>query len=116
MKQPSPEPDGSLRHRARMVSASAVGNTLEWYDFAIFGFLTPYMSQVFFPDSDPAAGLLKTFGIFAAGYLMRPLGALFFGHIGDRIGRRQALLKKYNSCNEPPEQMQRQAKRGKNLW
>ena len=92
MNEDPPEPRGSMRARAHLVSASAVGNTLEWYDFAIFGFLTPYISQAFFPESDPAAGLLKTFGIFAAGYLMRPLGAVVFGHVGDRIGRRQALL------------------------
>ena len=78
--------------RFRVVGAGVIGNTLEWYDFAIFGFLTPYISAAFFPGSDEMAGMLKTFGVFAVGYLMRPLGAFVFGHIGDRIGRQQALF------------------------
>ena len=78
--------------RFRVMSAGVIGNTLEWYDFAIFGFLAPYITSAFFPDSDAMAGMIKTFGIFAVGYLMRPLGAFVFGHIGDRIGRRQALF------------------------
>ncbi|KGE03700.1 L-Proline/Glycine betaine transporter ProP [Pseudohaliea rubra DSM 19751] len=64
---------------------------LEWYDFAIFGFLAPTMSPLFFPDDDPVVALIQTYGIFAAGYLMRPLGGIVFGHIADRIGRTQAL-------------------------
>ena len=78
--------------RFRVVSAGVIGNTLEWYDFAIFGFLAPYITAAFFPESDEMAGMIKTFGVFAVGYLMRPLGAFVFGHIGDRIGRQQALF------------------------
>lgn len=78
--------------RFRKVTAGVIGNTLEWYDFAIFGFLAPYISTTFFPDSDQLAGLIKTYGVFAVAYLMRPLGAFVFGHIGDRIGRQQALF------------------------
>ncbi|MEE2681324.1 MAG: MFS transporter [Planctomycetota bacterium] len=74
------------------MTAGVIGNTLEWYDFAIFGFLAPYITTAFFPESDRVAGLIQTFGVFAVGYLMRPLGAFIFGHIGDRVGRRQALF------------------------
>ncbi|MGR8935346.1 MAG: MFS transporter [Gammaproteobacteria bacterium] len=73
------------------IVAGVIGNILEWYDFAVFGFLAPVMSPLFFPADDPLAGLIKTYGIFAAGYLMRPLGGIVFGQIGDRLGRKKAL-------------------------
>jgi len=76
----------------RDTAAGIVGNVLEWYDFAAFGFLAPYIAIAFFPSDNEFAGLIKTFAIFAVGYLMRPLGAVLFGHIGDRVGRREALL------------------------
>ena len=76
----------------RDTAAGIVGNVLEWYDFAAFGFLAPYIAIAFFPSDNEFAGLIKTFAIFAVGYLMRPLGAILFGHIGDRVGRREALL------------------------
>ncbi|MDA9019690.1 MFS transporter [Flavimaricola sp.] len=69
----------------------AIGNVLEWYDFAIFGFLAPIMSPLFFPDSDPMVSLIKTYGVFAGGYIMRPIGGILFGYIGDRFGRARAL-------------------------
>ncbi len=75
----------------RAVMAGAIGNALEWYDFAVFGFFATAISQQFFPSSDPIASLINTFGVFAAGYLMRPIGGLIFGWIGDRLGRRRAL-------------------------
>jgi len=78
-------------HQKKNTAAGAIGNVLEWYDFAIFGFLAPIMSPLFFPDSDALAGLIKTYGVFAAGYLMRPLGGMVFGYIGDRLGRVKAL-------------------------
>ena len=78
-------------HRDKNTAAGAIGNVLEWYDFALFGFLAPIMSPHFFPGSDPLAGLIKTYGVFAAGYLMRPLGGMIFGYIGDRVGRVKAL-------------------------
>ena len=71
--------------------AGAIGSVLEWYDFAVFGFLAPIMSPLFFPDTDPIVGLIQTYGVFAAGYMMRPLGGVLFGYIADRIGRTQAL-------------------------
>ncbi|MEO1225163.1 MAG: MFS transporter, partial [Pseudomonadota bacterium] len=76
----------------RAIAAGAVGNALEWYDFAVFGFFAPVISTQFFPADDHLAGLINTFGVFAAGYLMRPIGGFLFGHLGDRLGRRRALL------------------------
>lgn len=81
----------AAEHELRVVSAGVIGNVLEWYDFALFGFFAPILSQLFFPDSDRLAGLLQTFGVFAVGYLMRPLGGAIFGHLGDTWGRKKAL-------------------------
>ena len=74
-----------------MIAAGAIGNILEWYDFAVYGFFATVIGRVFFPKEDPIAQLLFTFGIFAIGYLMRPLGGMLIGHIGDRFGRKEAL-------------------------
>jgi MHS family proline/betaine transporter-like MFS transporter len=76
---------------ARTVTAGAIGNALEWYDFGLFGYFAAVISSQFFPATDPRAALVNTFGVFAAGFLMRPLGALLFGHLGDRMGRKWAL-------------------------
>ncbi len=78
-------------HLQRNTIAGVFGNILEWYDFAVFGFLAPVISVLFFPDEDPLAGLIMIYGIFATGYMMRPLGGIIFGHIGDRMGRKVAL-------------------------
>src|SRR5262245_42778760 len=75
----------------RTVIAGAIGNALEWYDFGLFGYFAPVISSQFFPSADPRAALLNTFGVFAAGFLMRPIGAVLFGHLGDRKGRKWAL-------------------------
>ncbi|OYX15449.1 MAG: MFS transporter [Rhizobiales bacterium 32-66-8] len=75
----------------RMMAAGAIGNLLEWYDFAAFGFLATIFAKNFFPASDPLVGLLSTFGVFAASFMMRPVGAVLFGHVGDRYGRVPAL-------------------------
>jgi MHS family proline/betaine transporter-like MFS transporter len=71
--------------------AGAVGNLLEWYDFGLFGYFAPVISRAFFPTEEPLAALLGTFGVFAVGFLMRPLGGVVFGYIGDRWGRKRAL-------------------------
>ena len=76
---------------SRHALAGSVGNVLEWYDFAVYGFLAPIMSPLFFPADNGLTGLIKTYGIFAAGYLMRPIGGIIFGYIGDRLGRKIAL-------------------------
>lgn len=68
-----------------------IGNLLEWYDFAIYGYFAAQIGRHFFPHERPVAQLLSTFGIFAVGYLARPLGGVVMGHIGDCFGRRAAL-------------------------
>jgi MHS family proline/betaine transporter-like MFS transporter len=75
----------------RTVVAGAIGNVLEWFDFGLFGFFAPVIARQFLPAEDNLASLLGTFGVFATGFLMRPLGGLFFGYIGDRLGRKLAL-------------------------
>ena len=74
-----------------MLAAGAVGNVLEWYDFAVYGYFASSIGHAFFPQQDKVAQVLAAFGIFAVGFLMRPIGGALFGHVGDRIGRRAAL-------------------------
>ena len=76
----------------RGILAGVVGNMLEWYDFALFGFFATQIGYHFFPAHNPTASLLAAFGTFAAGFLMRPVGGALFGWIGDRFGRKQALI------------------------
>lgn len=78
-------------NKRKLVLTSGVANTFEWYDYALFGHFAPIIGQKFFPDSDPSASLLQVFLVFAVGYLMRPIGGIFFGVIGDKLGRRVAL-------------------------
>ena len=77
--------------KSRLFAAGAVGNVLEWYDFAVYGYFATSIGQAFFPQQDKVAQVLSAFGIFAVGFLMRPVGGALFGHVGDRIGRRAAL-------------------------
>lgn len=79
------------RSRIRLIAAGTIGNVLEWYDFAIYGYFAVSIGQNFFPSGDPVAQVLAAFGVFAAGFVMRPLGGLVTGLIGDRYGRRTAL-------------------------
>ena len=65
---------------------------LEWYDFAVYGTLALILGKLFFPADDPVASLLAAFGVFAIGYAARPLGGIVLGHVGDRIGRKPALI------------------------
>jgi MFS transporter, MHS family, proline/betaine transporter len=65
---------------------------LEWYDFAVYGTLAPVLGKLFFPADDPVASLLAAFGVFAVGYGVRPLGGVLLGHVGDRFGRKPALI------------------------
>jgi len=78
-------------HLRRVIAAGMIGNVLEWYDFAIYGYFAAQIGRHFFPHEDAVAQLLSTFGIFAVGYLMRPVGGVIVGHIGDTLGRRAAL-------------------------
>ena len=75
----------------RAVGAAAIGNVTEWYDFGVYGYLATTIEQVFFSGLPPAMGTIATFGIFAVSFLVRPFGGLFFGPLGDRIGRKRVL-------------------------
>ena len=77
---------------ARVITASSAGTAFEWYDFFIFGALAQTISKVFFAGLDPTAALIAALGLFAAGFAFRPLGALIFGVVGDRLGRKGAFL------------------------
>ena len=74
-----------------VIVAGAIGNVLEWYDFAIYGYFAASIGRTFFPKEDPVAQVLSAFGIFAVGFLMRPVGGALVGYIGDKLGRRAAL-------------------------
>jgi MFS transporter, MHS family, proline/betaine transporter len=87
--------DGAIASQASRRSnilSGAIGNVLEWYDFAVYGTLAPILGKLFFPADDPVASLLAAFGVFAVGYGVRPLGGILLGYVGDRIGRKPALM------------------------
>ena len=77
---------------AGIIAASSVGTLIEWYDFYIFGSLATIISTKFFPAGNPTVALLSTLATFAAGFVVRPFGALFFGRLGDLIGRKYTFL------------------------
>jgi MHS family proline/betaine transporter-like MFS transporter len=81
----------SSSSRKKILISAAIGNMLEIYDFALYGYFAPIISVLFFPHTNKFISLLATFGVFAVGFLMRPLGAILFGYFGDRIGRKKAL-------------------------
>ncbi|MFL6736324.1 MAG: MFS transporter [Sphingomonas sp.] len=85
-------PEQQRSSMARVVIASSAGTAFEWYDFFIFGSLAPVISKVFFAGLDPTPALIAALGLFAAGFAFRPLGALIFGVMGDRLGRKGAFL------------------------
>ena len=75
----------------RVLTASFIGNFVEWFDYASYGYFATVIALVFFPDFAPAAALLATFAVFAISFIVRPLGGIVWGTIGDRIGRKTAL-------------------------
>ena len=77
--------------KRRLILAGLIGNAMEWYDFAIYGYFAAIIAPLFFPASSPSGSLIAAFGAFAAGFLVRPFGGVLFGRIGDVIGRRRAL-------------------------
>ena len=81
-----------FQSRRRVVAAGIAGNVMEWYDFSVYGYFARTIGNLYFPTDDPDASLLAAFAVFAVGFLMRPLGAVLFGYIGDRVGRGPALL------------------------
>jgi metabolite-proton symporter len=77
----------------RAVIASTVGTAIEWYDFFLYSVVTGLVfAKLFFPNSDPLVGTLEAFGVYAVGFIARPIGAAIFGHYGDRIGRKATLI------------------------
>ena len=74
-----------------IIQAGLVGNIMEWYDFAVYGYFASIIGTQFFPSEDPAVSLIAAFGAFAAGFLMRPIGGILFGRIGDVYGRKRVL-------------------------
>ncbi|MFF8870943.1 glycine betaine/L-proline transporter ProP [Streptomyces massasporeus] len=88
----APDPtvtDPALVRRA--VKAAALGNAMEWFDFGVYSYIAVTLGKVFFPSGNPTAQLLSTFGAFAAAFLVRPLGGMVFGPLGDRVGRQKVL-------------------------
>ena len=78
---------------SRLAAASAVGTTLEWYDFTVYNTLAALIfNRLFFPSFDPLVGTILAFSTYAVGYISRPIGGLVFGHLGDKLGRRFVLF------------------------
>src|ERR1700692_1990583 len=91
-----PSPMSEVEHQSalrRAVIASTVGTTIEWYDFLIYSTVSGLVfNKVYFPGSDPWIGTLQAFGVYFIGFVARPIGAVIFGHYGDRIGRKATLI------------------------
>jgi len=88
MSTPHDVPPATLR---RVIAAAAVGNFVEWFDFAVYGFLATLIANQFFASGDASVALLKTFAVFAVAFALRPLGGIVFGALGDRLGRKRIL-------------------------
>ncbi len=84
--------NSSVKGISKVIAASSVGTMIEWYDFYIFGMLAKTISLQFFPEGNATAALLSTLAIFAAGFIVRPFGALVFGRLGDLIGRKYTFM------------------------
>src|SRR4026207_890071 len=76
----------------QVIFASSTGTIFEWYDFYLYTVLAPYFAALFFPSGNQTAALLSAFATYAAGFLVRPFGALVFGRIGDLVGRKYTFL------------------------
>lgn len=78
--------------KCKIIASCLSGSVLEWFDFAVYGYLAPIIALKFFPMSNAFTAILLTYSIFAVGFFVRPAGAIFFGHLGDRFGRKTALV------------------------
>src|SRR5436189_5940349 len=76
----------------RVIIASSLGTVFEWYDFYLYAILAPFFASLFFPPGNETAALLSAFATYAAGFLVRPFGAVIFGRIGDLVGRKYTFL------------------------
>ncbi|MGN6408248.1 MAG: MFS transporter, partial [Curtobacterium sp.] len=79
--------DARRRSMRKVIMAAGVGHFVEWFDFGLYGTLATVISLYFFKQGDPQVALLSAFAVFGAGFVMRPLGGLFWGSLGDRVGR-----------------------------
>src|SRR3989440_2320320 len=80
------------KEEKRVIFASSLGTVFEWYDFYLYAVLAPFFAALFFPPGNNTAALLSAFATYAAGFLVRPFGALVFGRIGDLVGRKYTFL------------------------
>lgn len=92
MRNDSPRPSKVDPRGRRAIIAGMLGNTVEIYDFSSYAFLVVYLAPLFFPSADPTTSVLSALAVFAAGFVARPLGGIFFGWMGDRRGRKDTLL------------------------
>src|SRR5271165_4564418 len=83
---------GMTNEEKFVILASSLGTTFEWYDFYLYAVLAPFFASLFFPPGNDTAALLSAFATYAAGFLVRPFGALIFGRIGDLVGRKYTFL------------------------
>src|SRR5690606_9419335 len=90
--KPKPTMQDDKKTLWKVIGASSLGTLIEWYDFFIFGSLSIVLSTKFFPADNPTASFLSTLATFAAGFVVRPFGALFFGRLGDLIGRKYTFM------------------------
>ena len=89
---PKTRPAAPIALPLRQIGAVVVGNALEFYDFLTFAYFAVYIGQAFFPAHNPTSSLLMSLGTFGAGFVTRPIGALVIGAMGDRIGRKPAMM------------------------
>ncbi|HYQ98568.1 MAG TPA: MFS transporter [Casimicrobiaceae bacterium] len=89
---PGPSAQGISHEETRVIFASSLGTVFEWYDFYLYAVLAPFFAVLFFPKGNDTAALLSAFATYAAGFLIRPFGALVFGRIGDLVGRKYTFL------------------------
>src|SRR5690349_21753694 len=87
-----PRQEGISREETKVIFASSLGTVFEWYDFYLYAVLAPFFAALFFPPGNATAALLSAFAAYAAGFLVRPFGALLFGRIGDLVGRKYTFL------------------------
>src|SRR6478672_3957360 len=85
-------PAGVNTEEKKVIFASSLGTVFEWYDFYLYAVLAPFFAALFFPPGNQTAALLSAFATYAAGFLVRPFGALVFGRIGDLVGRKYTFL------------------------
>src|SRR5882757_3960637 len=85
-------PAGLESEEKKVIFASSLGTVFEWYDFYLYATLAPFFASVFFPPGNATAALLSAFATYAAGFLVRPFGAVIFGRIGDLVGRKYTFL------------------------